>query len=52
MTITNFTDKQKLLILYPLSLDAILRSLDNQVILDPLQRDNVMIIYRKLKRDT
>ena len=41
MTITNFTDKQKPLVLYPLSLDPILKSLDNQVILDALQRDNI-----------
>ena len=41
MTTTNSKDKQKPLVLYPLSLNPLLKSLDNQVILDSLKKDNI-----------
>ncbi len=41
MITSNSKDKQKSLVLYPLSIDPALKSLDNQVILDSFKKDNI-----------
>ncbi len=41
MTTTNSKDKQKPLVLYPMSIDPTLKSLDDQVIFNAWQKDNV-----------